>query len=84
MKDVQQQHLLFKTASRMSELFPKTLVSLYLFVRLYFLACLWRLKYIEASRSKTRTDLSLIFTGNYYNWVFSNIVLFPFATRKLI
>ena len=29
MKDVQQQHLLFKTTSRMSELFPKTLVSLY-------------------------------------------------------
>ena len=37
MEDVQLQHLLFKTASRMSEMFPKTLsVSLYLFVR-YFL-----------------------------------------------
>ena len=28
--------------------------------------------------------LSLFFTGNHYNWVFSKTFLFPFARRKLI
>ena len=36
MKDVQQQHFLFKTASRMSEMFREILISLCLFARLFF------------------------------------------------
>ena len=41
MKDVQQQYFLFKTASRVREKFSKTLFSLCLFVRLFFLAAFY-------------------------------------------
>ena len=43
MKHVQQQLFLFKTVSRMTEMFPKTLFSFCLFDHV-FLAGFWRLK----------------------------------------
>ena len=68
---------LFKTASRMSEMFPKTLFFFEFVCSFYFFN---RWTSLEARLSV----IILTFHRNYYNWVSYETLLFPFATRKLI
>ena len=76
MKYLQLQQLLFKTASRMPKMFPKTFFF-FEFVCSFFSN---RWTSLEARLSV----IILSFHRKYYNWISYETFLFPFATRKLI
>ena len=79
MKDVQLQHFLFKTTSRMPQMFPKTLFFFVFVSSSFFL--------MDKSRGKTFGKYPYFLpatTTTGRNWVSYNTFLFPFAISKLI